>query len=1012
MTLLINQAEIQRAYSLLVSPDQVVEVRALEALLRDDRPYYKQTVGGFFDNVTDLVKALQRVQQAQGIYITIQELDPDLLHRAKNKIIALKKDYSTPDKNVKRYRWLPLDFDISREVKNISSNDEEHQRALAHAQKVKHYLLDRGWPAPVEADSGNGAHLLLPVDLPVNEETNGLMHRVLTGIAAATDTAAIMLDQTVYNPARIWKLYGTLVCKGDNTPERPHRMSRLLETPSPIRTISREELEVIATVEHVPTVHPTHTLRKFYEKFTAAHFIQKHNIGVKSEDSYQGGTRYHLEVCSWDSNHTDNSAIIVQYADGRLAANCSHDGCEGKGWKDFRVMYEPDAYAKAKKKAEDTETEEEPGTTTAKEPSAQTRLMEIAKHAKFLNTASGALYARVPVNGHHEVVSINEKGSGFRRWLVYQFHQQYGYVPNSDALSQTMGGIQAIAEYEGERAKVYTRIAEKNGRVYLDLANEKWECIEISQDDWRVISCPPVYFRRPSGMLPLPLPQRGGDLKDLRKLINASSDKDYVLITSWLVGALHPTGPYPVLNLNGERGSAKSKTTTILRNLIDPNEAPTRNAPKDDRDAAVAAQNNMVIALDNLSSMPLWLSDVLCRIATGSGFATREMYSDDSERVFSAKRPILLNGIEDGLISQGDLLNRTMLVTLEPPSTYRSEEELDDLFKSAHPRLLGALLSIAAQALRNRKKVQIDNPPRMADFARWMTAAEPALKWEPGAFLCAYRENQENSSSIIVESSPVAKAIIQFMENHPEKWEGLTKDLLVELQKYDVFSKAKTTPKTPNRLSGQLKRIAPSLRVQGLDIQQPPRQKDGSHVILLRIASNIAGVDQPLSGVDQSAFGVDQINQSTPVMAPASGPVYDKNNRIGVDGVDQMPYLSISHPLVLSEKERENRVKPDREGNLSTPSTLSTPTEEMKAEFRQLYARLKAAVKDSAGQQKIAPLGTLYFGGMSSGIEPGNLPVGIVMKRLVEIYQSEERQQLDYALQQMSILLERRMEGQ
>src|SRR5205807_10668315 len=184
---------------------------------------------------------------------------------------------------------------------------------------------------------------------------------------------------------------------------------------------------------------------------------------------------------------------------------------------------------------------------------------------------------------------------------------------------------------------------------------------------------------------------------------------DYQLIIAWLIGTLHPRGPYPALNLNGERGSTKSKATSILRNIIDPNIAPTRTAPKDDREAAILAQNSMIIALDNLSSMPLWLSDLLCRIATGSGFSARELYSDDSERVFSNRRPIIMNGIEDGIISQGDLLNRTIMVTLTPPDEYRSEEEIDELFKQKHPSILGALLTAASMALRDRKIVKLDN---------------------------------------------------------------------------------------------------------------------------------------------------------------------------------------------------------------------------------------------------------------------------------------------------------------
>lgn len=995
---LFNKAEVERAYSLLFEPGQVVEVRALKASLSSGSTGYTATYGGYFNNVESLVNALAQIRKAKGVYVTLQRCKPDLIHRTYNELVKQEQGGSTSDKDITGYRWLLIDSDPERSVSDISATGFEHANALSHSTLIAEALNALGWPAPIKADSGNGGHLHYRIDLETAD--SDLVKRVLEGLAQRFNQDDVHVDCTVYNPARICKLYGTLVCKGANTPERPHRMSRLLDIPAKIEVVGRELLEAIA-IPHPEQPVPSSLPTGFKESISMESFLQTYHIDTYPPQPYAGGMRWKLKTCVWDSSHTDNSACVYQFADGRLAASCSHNSCKGKGWKDLRVVFEPDAYTRKEhahakpKKEEKVEDDAAPAPEKVKEPSAQTRLMQIAKQAHFINTASGALYARVPVNGHHEVVSINEKGSGFRRWLVYKFHAEYGFVPNSDALSQTMQGIQAKAEYEGERAKVHTRIAEKDGRVYLDLANEKWECVEISQDGWKVISCPPVYFRRPSGMLPLPIPQRGGDLRDLHKLIHASSEKDYILITSWLVGALHPTGPYPVLNLNGERGSAKSKTTTLLRNLIDPNEAPTRNAPKDDRDAAVAAQNNMVIALDNLSSMPLWLSDVLCRIATGSGFATREMYSDDSERVFSSKRPIILNGIEDGLITQGDLLNRTMLVTLEPPPIYRSEEEIDDLFREAHPRLLGSLLSIASHALRNRKKVQLENPPRMADFARWMTAAEPALKWKSGDFMTAYRENQDNSSSIIVESSPVAKAIMQFMKNHTDGWDGYIADLHEELKKYEVYEKAKYAPKAPNKLSGQLRRIAPSLRIQGIDIRLAGHEKKGSRVSLVTMG------DDRLPLV---TIGDDKKSSIVTDLEPELEPIYQGDIEKVTIGDDSYAYLSdtLSSGLVL--KKEENSIKPDRVGKVSSPSS---PTTETKAQFRQLYNELGEALQGRQAREKIAPLGTIHFGGMSSGLEPAIIPVSKVMKRLQEIYHSQDEKQIDYALDKMHNLLER-----
>src|SRR5262249_30177683 len=134
---------------------------------------------------------------------------------------------------------------------------------------------------------------------------------------------------------------------------------------------------------------------------------------------------------------------------------------------------------------------------------------------------------------------------------------------------------------------------------------------------------------------------------------------DWRLVVSWLLAALRPVGPYPVLVVYGEQGSAKSSLVRVLRALVDPNTAALRRPPREERDLVIAATNGWLIALDNLSHLPDWLSDGLCCLATGSGFATRELYTDADEAIFAARRPVVLNGIEE-VATRGDLLDRAI----------------------------------------------------------------------------------------------------------------------------------------------------------------------------------------------------------------------------------------------------------------------------------------------------------------------------------------------------------------
>ena len=238
----------------------------------------------------------------------------------------------------------------------------------------------------------------------------------------------------------------------------------------------------------------------------------------------------------------------------------------------------------------------------------------------------------------------------------------------------------------GRAGILRTRTAEHAGHIYLDLADEHWHAVDIGPDGWRVIECPPVRFRRPAGMLPLPVPERGGYIETLDSFLNLSSRDDFVLVVAWLLAALRSGGPYPLLAISGEQGSAKTVLSKLLKALIDPNAAPVRALSREERELMIAANNGYLLAFDNISGLPHWLSDALCRLATGGSFAVRQLYTDDEEVLFEAARPILLNGIEE-VVSRPDLGDRAIFLTLGPiaEAHRRPESELWREFELAPP---------------------------------------------------------------------------------------------------------------------------------------------------------------------------------------------------------------------------------------------------------------------------------------------------------------------------------------
>jgi hypothetical protein len=200
--------------------------------------------------------------------------------------------------------------------------------------------------------------------------------------------------------------------------------------------------------------------------------------------------------------------------------------------------------------------------------------------------------------------------------------------------------LEALVE-AGPKRQTWLRVAEHDGALYLDLGDDSWRAVQITRDGWQVIDCPPVHFVRPGAMLPLPVPVRGGNVSELFDLVNIPPGPDRALALAWLVSALRPSRPMPLLALHAEQGSAKSTTARMLAALIDPHQAGLRTHPKDSESVMVATQNAWVVAYDNLSTMPPWLSDGLCCLSTGASYTARTKYSDDSETVMHAQRPVL-----------------------------------------------------------------------------------------------------------------------------------------------------------------------------------------------------------------------------------------------------------------------------------------------------------------------------------------------------------------------------------
>jgi hypothetical protein len=325
-----------------------------------------------------------------------------------------------------------------------------------------------------------------------------------------------------------------------------------------------------------------------------------------------------------------------------------------------------------------------------------------------------------------------------RQWVGFKLEEESGERPSQAELRSAIDRLEVYA-LDAPVDDVHVRVALADGRVFIDLADNRGRAVEIGPDGWKVIDTAPVHFVRPASLRALPEPEKGGSIEDLRSLINVADDGDFVLIVAWLLDALRNDGAHPVLVINGGEGAAKSTLVEILQALIDPSWARLDGLPNTERQFKAA--EGYLRPYDNVSSISAKISDALCRLSTG-----RPAY------------PIILNGI-DNLVMRPELADRCLFVNAAPVSDRqrRSLREIRATFEKMRPRILGALLDAVAHGLRALPTTRLDGLPRMADFALWATACEGAL-WPNGTFMAAYLENRTEAAEKLIETDVVATA--------------------------------------------------------------------------------------------------------------------------------------------------------------------------------------------------------------------------------------------------------------
>jgi hypothetical protein len=441
----------------------------------------------------------------------------------------------------------------------------------------------------------------------------------------------------------------------------------------------------------------------------------------------------------------------------------------------------------------------------------------------------------VPRDGPTVAMMFRGGGSGLRAALAKNYRKATGRTPSASALADALVALEGMAQ-DAAPEPVALRVAAHEQGIVLDLGDNAGRVVVVKPGGWAVEAVSPVLFRRTAltGALPEPDLAEPPELTKLRDLLNVDSDT-WPLVVGWMVAALVPDIPHPVLLLGGEQGTGKSTAARLILGLVDPSIAPLRSEPHDAEQWAIAAAGSWCVCLDNVSHISGWLSDAICKSVTGDGLVRRKLYTDSELAVLAFRRCIVLTSIDHGAL-RGDLGDRLLLVDLDRigDDRRRTEADLDAAYRSMRPRLLGALLSAVVRTLAALPTIELHTMPRMADFARVLAALDMACpELTDGRALAVFDGQRKRIAGEVVESDAVALALVKMMDCR-DSWKGTAGELLAALTPTPI---PKNWPSNGRAMSGRLRRLRPALLAVGIK-HDPPAETDKTRIHRIERVAN------------------------------------------------------------------------------------------------------------------------------------------------------------------------------
>ncbi|MGA2514615.1 MAG: hypothetical protein ABSG37_13520 [Candidatus Limnocylindrales bacterium] len=496
--------------------------------------------------------------------------------------------------------------------------------------------------------------------------------------------------------------------------------------------------------------------------------------------------------------------------------------------------------------------EPEPASAKPTKRSAADLIVELAMDRYDLARAEDGEPFAIDRAGPNVARMFRGGRASLRSTLAAIYAEKYGKVPPAQALVDALAVLEGRALGLPRRTLLLRSGRLDDGSVVIDLGDESGQAIVVASDGRRILNRAPVTFRRSELTSPLPEPT-SGDLSDLTTLLNIAPD-DRPLLLAHQVGTLLGI-PVPIILFRGPAGAAKTSAARALARTIDPSPAPVRSVPKDPEGWAVTAGGSYVVVLDNIDTIPGWLSDALCRAVTGEGYLRRALYTDSAISVVAFRRAIILTGIDPGAM-RGDLADRLLAIDLTAIDEWHRQDdaEVEAAFRAAHPAILGAVLDLTSAVLRTLPSIRLARRPRMADYGRVLAAVDAILGTSGLDRYMAQRGELQREAA---EGDRVGAAVIAWMSSRAQ-WTGTATELLEAIT---PERRPKDWPTTPRGLSGALRRVAQPLDAAGI-----------------RMTFSQAGHDK------RRIIGIERVGEQP--SAPSADPALNMHRADGADGAD------------------------------------------------------------------------------------------------------------------------------